>query len=76
MKLSRFGLAVLTAATALLGAAGTAQAQAKKPNIVVIMSDDVDKWTRPPNPLVVNRYKRRDKSYGNKKAKHPDHLGR
>jgi arylsulfatase A-like enzyme len=37
-------LTVLTAATALLGAAGTAQAQAKKPNILLIMTDDVGVW--------------------------------
>jgi len=35
---------VLTAAVALLGAAGTVQAQGKKPNIVVIMGDDVGVW--------------------------------
>jgi len=38
------GLAVLTVLTALLGVAGTAQAQAKKPNILVIMTDDVGVW--------------------------------
>jgi arylsulfatase A-like enzyme len=43
-NLIKFGLTVLTAATALLGAVGTAQAQAKKPNIVVIMTDDVGVW--------------------------------
>jgi arylsulfatase A-like enzyme len=37
-------ITVLTAATALLGGAGTAQAQAKKPNILVIMTDDVGVW--------------------------------
>jgi arylsulfatase A-like enzyme len=35
---------VLTAVTAFLCAAGTAGAQAKKPNIVVIMGDDVGIW--------------------------------
>ena len=40
-KLIRFSLTVLTAATALLGAVGTTQAQAKKPKILVIMTDDV-----------------------------------
>src|SRR5271165_6678375 len=35
---------VLTAAVALLGAAGTVEAQGKKPNIVVIMTDDVGVW--------------------------------
>jgi arylsulfatase A-like enzyme len=43
-NLIRCGLTVLTAATALLGAAGTTQAQAKKPNILVIMTDDVGVW--------------------------------
>jgi arylsulfatase len=43
-NLIKCGLSVLAAATALLGAAGTAQAQAKKPNIVVIMTDDVGVW--------------------------------
>jgi arylsulfatase A-like enzyme len=42
--LIRCALSVLTAATALLGAAGVAQAQAKKLNIVVIMTDDVGVW--------------------------------
>jgi hypothetical protein len=32
------GLTMLTIATALLGVSGTAQAQAKKPNILVIMT--------------------------------------
>ena len=43
-NLIRCGLTVLTAAMALLGAAGTTQAQAKKPNILVIMTDDVGVW--------------------------------
>src|ERR1022692_3845780 len=42
-NLIRCGLTVLTAAIALM-AAGTAQAQAKKPNILVIMTDDVGVW--------------------------------
>src|ERR1035441_11045591 len=42
-NLIRCGLTVLTAAIALL-AAGTAQAQAKKPDILVIMTDDVGVW--------------------------------
>jgi arylsulfatase A-like enzyme len=37
-------LIVLTAATALLWTSGMAQAQAKKPNILVIMTDDVGVW--------------------------------
>jgi hypothetical protein len=41
-ELIKYGLTVLTASTALLGVGGTAQAQNnKKPNIVVIMADDV-----------------------------------
>src|SRR5271155_2254083 len=43
-NLIRCLLTVLTVAMAVLGAAGTAQAQAKKPNIVVIMTDDVGVW--------------------------------
>jgi len=42
-NLIRCSLTLLTAA-ALLGATGTAQAQAKKPNILVIMTDDVGVW--------------------------------
>ena len=40
-NLIKCGLTVLTAATALLGVAETARAQAKKPNIVVIWGDDI-----------------------------------
>jgi arylsulfatase len=40
-KLVAFGFGVLTIAAALLGAAAPAHAQSKKPNIVVIMGDDV-----------------------------------
>jgi hypothetical protein len=43
-NLIKYTLAVLTAATALFGATGVSQAQAKKPNIVVIMTDDVGVW--------------------------------
>jgi hypothetical protein len=43
-NLIRCGLAMLTAAAALLGATGTVHAQAKKPNILVIMTDDVGVW--------------------------------
>jgi arylsulfatase len=43
--LLRYGLTVLAASTALLGAGGTAQAaDTKKPNIVVIMGDDIGYW--------------------------------
>ena len=41
-NLIKYGLTVLTASTALLGAGGTAQAaDAKKPNIVIIWGDDI-----------------------------------
>jgi arylsulfatase A-like enzyme len=39
--LLKYGLTVMTASTALIGAGGTARAADKKPNIVVIMADDV-----------------------------------
>ena len=40
------GLAMLLAAAALFGAASPAQAQAKKPNILFIMGDDIG-WMQP-----------------------------
>ena len=40
-KVLSYGLSVLTATAALVGAAGPLQAQEKKPNILVIMGDDV-----------------------------------
>ena len=43
-NLIKYGLTVLTASTALIGANGTAQAADKKPNIVVIMGDDIGMW--------------------------------
>ena len=43
-NLIKYGLAVLTASTALIGVGGTAQAQTKKPNIVFIMGDDIGIW--------------------------------
>jgi arylsulfatase A-like enzyme len=43
-KLSGFGLTLVAAATVLLAAAGTTQAQGRKPNILVIMTDDVGVW--------------------------------
>jgi arylsulfatase A-like enzyme len=43
-NLTRFAMSALTAGMALLGVAGTAQAQTKKPNILVIMTDDVGVW--------------------------------
>ncbi len=41
--LLKYGLTVLTASTALLGVGGTAHAQ-NKPNILVIMGDDIGMW--------------------------------
>ena len=43
-KVVNCGLSVLTATIALIGAAGPLQAQEKKPNIVVIMGDDIGMW--------------------------------
>jgi arylsulfatase len=43
-KLFSYGLTALTASTALLCAAVPAQAQTKKPNILVIMGDDIGMW--------------------------------
>src|SRR3954467_1429192 len=40
-KVVSYGLSLLTATVALIGAAGPLQAQEKKPNILVIMGDDV-----------------------------------
>jgi arylsulfatase A-like enzyme len=40
-SLVKYGLTVLTASTALIGVGGTAQAQTKKPNILVIWGDDI-----------------------------------
>ncbi len=42
--LIRWNTAVLVALIAFFAAAQTAQAQAKKPNILVIMADDVGVW--------------------------------
>jgi arylsulfatase len=42
--LIKYGLTVLTASTALIGAGGTAQAADKKPNILVIFGDDIGTW--------------------------------
>src|SRR5271166_1198380 len=41
LKAVRYGLYLLTAASALIGAGGPLQAQDKKPNILVIMGDDI-----------------------------------
>jgi arylsulfatase len=40
-KIVSYGLSVLTATAALIGAAGPLQAQEKKPNIIVVMGDDI-----------------------------------
>jgi arylsulfatase len=40
-NLIKYGLTVLTASTALIGAGGTARAADKKPNIVIIWGDDI-----------------------------------
>ena len=42
--LIEYGLTVLTASAALIGAGGTAKAADKKPNIVVIFGDDIGTW--------------------------------
>ena len=41
INLIKYGLAALTASTALIGGGGTAQAPAKQPNILFIMGDDI-----------------------------------
>ena len=44
-NLIKYGLTVLTASTTLvMGVGGTAQAQTKKPNILVIWGDDIGMW--------------------------------
>src|SRR6266566_1994536 len=43
-KLVSYGLSVLTATAALISAGGPLQAQDKKPNIVMIMGDDIGIW--------------------------------
>ena len=45
-KVVSYGLSVLTATAALIGAAGLLQAQDKKPNILFIMGDDIG-WMQP-----------------------------
>jgi arylsulfatase A-like enzyme len=42
--LIKYGLTVLTASTALIGAGGTAQATDKKPNILIIWGDDIGQF--------------------------------
>ena len=44
LNLVSYGLSVLTATAALIGAGGPLQAQEKKPNIVMIMGDDIGIW--------------------------------
>src|SRR4030081_953938 len=43
-KVVSYGLSLVTATVALIGAAGPLQAEEKKPNIVVIMGDDIGMW--------------------------------
>src|ERR1700719_2082551 len=43
-RVIRRGLSVLTVAIALTGAVGSLQAQERKPNILVIMGDDIVMW--------------------------------
>src|SRR5260221_11038026 len=43
-KVVSYGLSLLTATVALISAARPLQAQEKKPNIVVIMGDDIGMW--------------------------------
>src|SRR5260221_11611411 len=43
-KVVSYGLSLLTATAALIGANGPLQAQEKKPNIIVIMGDDIGMW--------------------------------
>src|SRR5260221_13632212 len=43
-KVVSYGLSVLTATPALIGGASPLQAQEKKPNILVIMGDDVGRF--------------------------------
>jgi len=45
-KVLSHGLSILTATAALIGAGGPLQAQEKKPNILVIMGDDIG-WMQP-----------------------------
>src|SRR6266403_2700125 len=45
-KVVSYGLFLLTASVALIGAAGPLQAQEKKPNILFIMGDDIG-WMQP-----------------------------
>ena len=40
-RITNFGLSLLTAGAALLGATAPAQAADKKPNILFIMGDDI-----------------------------------
>jgi arylsulfatase A-like enzyme len=43
-KVVSYGLSLLTATLALIGAAGPLQAQGKKPNILIIWGDDIGLW--------------------------------
>src|ERR1017187_9805103 len=43
-KLQHYGLSLLTAGAALLSVTSTVQAADKKPNILIIMGDDIGQW--------------------------------
>ena len=43
-NLIKCGLTVLTASTAFVGGGGTAQAQDKKPNILILWGDDIGQF--------------------------------
>src|SRR5262245_24411007 len=55
--LLRYGLALLTAAVALIGAVAPVHAQDKKPNILVIWGDDIGTWNISHNSRGMMGYK-------------------
>ena len=52
-----YGLTVLTASTALIGAGGTAQAAGKQPNILILWGDDIGYWNISANNQGMMGYK-------------------
>src|ERR1700751_351585 len=44
LRIARYGVSVLTTMAVLIGAGRSLQAQEKKPNILVIMGDDIGMW--------------------------------